>query len=127
MADHKLEDPLGEGSPLGKMYCLGGAKVLLMGVDFDKSTALHLAECKRWCNRPSVKEGAPMLVNGKREWVEFEIPQELDSDLFTPIGESAIASGLAKVGKLGEGFGIIVDMRELVDLAVGLWPDEYSP
>jgi hypothetical protein len=31
------------------------------------------------------------------------------------------------VGKLGEGFGIIVDMRELVDLAVGLWPDEYSP
>jgi aminoglycoside 3-N-acetyltransferase len=125
MAGHELEDPLGESSPLGKMYSLGGVKILLIGVTFDKCTALHLAECKRGLVRPSVKEGAPMLINGKRRWVEFENPQEPDTEIFNQIGASAVESGLTKVHTLGEGFGMIMDMKDLVDIAVDLWPDDH--
>lgn len=125
MADHRWEDPLGEISPLGKMYRLDRVKVLLIGVDFDKCTALHFAECKRWPDLPKLKEGAPMVVDGKREWVEFEKVQELYSDAFLSVGAGMIASGLAGVGKLGEGQGIVVNMRELVDYAVSIWPSDY--
>ena len=126
MASHNLTDPFGETSPLGEMYRLGGVKILLIGVGFDKCTALHYAECRRWPDRPKMKEGAPMMVDGVRKWVEYEVPQELNSDLFVPVGGSAVAKGIARDGKLGEGRGVIVDMRELVDHAVGLWPDEYT-
>lgn len=125
MADHHLTDPLGHTSPLGKMYRLDGVKILLIGVDFDKCTALHFAECLRWPDRPKMKEGAPLVVDGKRKWVEYEIPQELDSEKFIPVGASAMEKGLARLGKLGEGRGTIVGFEELVDHAVSIWPDQY--
>ena len=126
MADHRLEDPLGETSPLGKMYRLNRVKILLIGVGFDRCTALHLAECRRWPDRPKTLQGALMLVNGKREWVQYEIMQELNNADFLSAGASAIALGTARVGKLGEGQSTIVNMRELVDHAVGIWPDNYT-
>ncbi|MEW6450045.1 MAG: AAC(3) family N-acetyltransferase [Pseudomonadota bacterium] len=120
MREHDLTNPLGDSSPLGALY-RHGAKILLIGVDFDTCTALHLAEQKVWPNRAKVKEGAPLMVGGERRWVSFEVPKLLDSDAFIPVGASALRSGIGTVGALGEGRGIFVDMRKLVDHAVGLW------
>lgn len=117
---HDLADPLGEGSPLGALYRLD-AKVLLIGVDFDKCTVLHLAERRAWPDRPRITEGAPLIRDGLRQWVVFDVPSVMDSDAFLPIGASALRSGIATSGALGEARGILVGVRPLVDHAVALW------
>lgn len=118
---HDLDDPLGRRSPLGALYRLD-AKVLLIGVDFDRCTALHLAEDLAFSNRAMIREGAPMLVDGMRRWVAFDVPEVKDADEFLPIGAAAAKAGLARSGPLCEGRrGTITDLRELVDLAVHMW------
>lgn len=117
---HELADPLGEGSPLGVLYRLE-AKLLLIGVDFDRCTALHLAERRVWPDRPRIAEGAPLMRDGQRQWVTFDIPKVMDSDAFLPIGASALRSGLATAGALGEGRGILIGMQPIVDHAVEFW------
>lgn len=117
---HSLSDPLGSTSPLGTLYQLG-AKVLLIGVDFDKCTALHLAEQMTWPDRERVVEGAPILIDGQRQWISFEVPQLMDSDAFLSIQASVLGSGIATAGPLGEGRGILAEMKHLVDYAVKLW------
>lgn len=117
---HDLADPLGEGSPLGVLYRLD-AKVLLIGVDFDKCTALHLAERRAWPDRPRIAEGAPLMRDGQRQWVAFDIPSVMDSAAFLPTGASALRSGMATARALGEGRGILVGIRQIVDHAVDLW------
>lgn len=57
-ARHLLSDPFGPTSPSGSLYRLK-AKVLLIGVGFNRCTALHLAEHIRWPDRPTVQEGPP--------------------------------------------------------------------
>ena len=118
--NHALEDPLGQSSPLGTLYRLA-AKVLLIGVDFDRCTALHLAEDMAWPERPKTREGAPLTVDGQRRWVWFEVPKLMNTDAFVPVGASALRAGVATAGPLGEGQGIIMEMRRIVDHAVSLW------
>lgn len=66
MADHSLDDALGEGSPLARVYDLDG-QVLLLGVGHDNNTSLHLAEYRaefpgrRWEGQGS-PPGAPHRV-----------------------------------------------------------------
>ena len=43
--DHDLSDIFGDTSPIGKLYELDG-KVLLIGVDYDKNTSIHLADVR---------------------------------------------------------------------------------
>ncbi|UXN74118.1 AAC(3) family N-acetyltransferase [Devosia sp. A8/3-2] len=114
---HDLADPFGEHSPLGALYRLE-AGILLMGVDFDTCTALHLAERRYVANPVLIQEGAPIFVNGKREWVSFNTPEIMDSAAFLSIGVGAIEKGLAQAGPLGEGRGIFVQLPPLVDHAI---------
>jgi aminoglycoside 3-N-acetyltransferase len=74
IAQHELTDPLGPTSPSGALYRLD-AKVLLIGVDFNRCTALHLAEDIRWPDRPTIPEGAPIVVAGERRWETFQVPK----------------------------------------------------
>lgn len=117
---HDLADPFGEHSPLAALYRLE-AKILLMGVNFDKCTALHLAERRHHSKPDLIREGAPILVGGRREWVGFDTPVIMDSDAFLPIGTGVIEKGLARVGKLGKGRGICVEFKALVDHALDTW------
>lgn len=117
---HDLDDPLGSRSPLGALYQLD-AKVLLIGVGFERCTALHLAEELAFPDRPTTQEGAPMLVEGEQRWVAFEAPEVKDADEFLPVGIEAASVGLVHSGPLGEGQGTMGRMRDLVDLAVRLW------
>lgn len=125
MRNHQLEDPLGPGSPLGALFTLG-SKSLLIGVDFDKCTALHYAEHLVWPDRPKVKQGAPLMINGQRQWIEFETPELKDSDTFIPVGATGLESGIVTTGTLGEGQAKLVDMRALVEIAVQFWSQHES-
>jgi Aminoglycoside N3''-acetyltransferase len=125
-ARHDLADPLGPTSPSGALY-RSNAKILLIGVGFNRCTALHLAEHIRWPDRPSVREGAPILVDGERQWVEFEVPQIMDDDEFLPVGDAALASGVAISGNVALAPCIIAGMPQLVDFAVDHWRAAKHP
>jgi aminoglycoside 3-N-acetyltransferase len=95
--NHELEYGLGEGSPLARIYELGGW-VLLLGVGYDTNTSFHLAEYRAPQLEPETL-GAPILVNGRRQWVEYK-DVDLDVDPFPQIGEEMEAAGLVRIGRV---------------------------
>lgn len=123
---HELSDPLGPTSPSGSLYRLG-AKVLLIGVSFNRCTALHLAEHLRWPERPIVEEGAPIMVNGGRQWVQFQVPAAMDDDEFLSVGDAVLGAGIATLGRVAQAQCIVADMAALVDFAVGHWSGAVHP
>jgi aminoglycoside 3-N-acetyltransferase len=125
-AHHELSDPLGLTSPLGALYRLN-AKILLIGVGFNRCTALHLAEQMRWPDRPTIAEGAPVRVDGQRKWVAFNVPQIMDDDEFLPVGAAALASGVAALGTVAQAQVIVANMPRLVDFAVDHWGETMHP
>jgi len=113
---HPLPFSLGETSPLARLYDLDG-RVLLLGT--DKNTSLHLAEVRAG-QRSTVTQGAPVLVNGERQWVTFE-ELAYDDATFPPVKAAFEASGAVTVGKVGSATARLMRQRELVDFAVGFW------
>ncbi|RMG87886.1 MAG: aminoglycoside N(3)-acetyltransferase [Chloroflexi bacterium] len=116
-AGHSLEDGLGEASPIGKLYELDGY-VLLLGVPHSNNTSLHLAEYRAdWPGKRTVRQGAAMLVDGERRWVEYD-DLDLDADDFQTIGaayERQIGYTPCRVGRATVRF---LRQRPLVDFAV---------
>ena len=117
MARHRLDDPVGEGSPLKALYDLG-AVVLLLGVDYSKCTALHLAESRSGAEVERVANGAPMRVGGQRQWVEFTEPLVDDSD-FAEVGRAfeAACPEVVQIGRVGLAKSRLVPMGALVDFS----------
>lgn len=122
VARHELSDPLGPTSPLGTLHRFN-AKVL----DFNRCTALHLAEHMRWPDRPTVTEGAPIIVAGERKWVTFDVPLIMDDDQFLAVGEAALALGVATHGSVAQARCIITRMQQLVEFAVQHWSGSGHP
>jgi aminoglycoside 3-N-acetyltransferase len=118
VADHSLECGLGEGSPLARLYDLDGF-VVLVGVGFDRCTALHLAEFRAsYSGKEWFEQASPLLINGTREWVAY---RELDGDTddFERLGTDFVASGKASERPLAGGRMTMMRIRDLVDFAVG--------
>jgi aminoglycoside 3-N-acetyltransferase len=117
-ANHQLESGLGEDSPLARIYDLDG-HVLLIGVGHDNNTSLHLAEERaHYPSKCMVRNGAPILVNGQRQWIEFE-ELDGDSDDFPQIGSDfGRDKGLVYQGKIGEANALLMPQRPLVDYGV---------
>lgn len=62
LKDHSLSRGLGSGSPLQKLYDLD-AKVLLLGIGYERCTCLHLSESKL--------AGVPRYMQGRPcSWME---------------------------------------------------------
>jgi aminoglycoside 3-N-acetyltransferase len=100
-ADHTLANGLGEGSPLARVYDLEGW-VLLLGVGHANNTSLHLAEYRaRFPGKRTLQQGAPVLVNGQRQWVTFDDLDFNDADF--PVLGAAFArdTGLERQGLAG--------------------------
>lgn len=114
---HPLETTVGEGSPLSVLYDLG-AMVLLLGVGHDANTVLHLAEDRADIPQRIVADGAPLLVDGRRQWVKFFQRGWDDSD-FAQLGAAyATAGEPQRSGQVGQGSALLVPVRSLVDFAV---------
>jgi aminoglycoside 3-N-acetyltransferase len=116
--NHGLEYPLGEGSPLARIYDLRGY-LLLLGVGHGNNTSLHLAEHRSsYSGKKVVQQGAPMFVEGKRVWQTFD-DIETDDDDFETIGAAfAEETGLERTGKIGQADAKLLPQRDLVDFAV---------
>ena len=118
--NHSLELGLGEGSPLARLYDLGGF-VLLLGVGHDSNTSMHLAEYRAtFPTKCIVQEGAPISTAGSRRWTTFE-NIDLDSSDFERIGEDFLGSDLGRGvhrGKVGLANCQLMSQRAVVDFAV---------
>ncbi|HEY5644814.1 MAG TPA: AAC(3) family N-acetyltransferase [Pseudomonadales bacterium] len=117
VAEHPLDDFFGDASPIGGLYALDG-HVLLLGVGHGNNTVLHLAEARaRFPSKGRRQEGAPVLVDGSRRWLQFQ-PLQVSDDDFTALGEDFAATGGEQRGRAGAGQAILMRARDIVDFGV---------
>ena len=112
---------LSENSPLGKLYGLK-AYCLLIGVDYDNMTSLHLAEYHS-AIRPVALFGSAIKDDEKRIWRKYT-DYELDSDDgFLEIGHRLEAKALVKIRKLGNCTLKFLRVDTAVDEGVGYYTE----
>lgn len=116
-----LDDPFGEASPLARLYALD-AQVLLLGVGFDRCTALHFAERRAWPDALRIAEGSPLVVDGRRSWVRYQTPI-LRSELLGEAGRHLANLGLVRSGQVGSAPCHLLSLRPAVDAVVLHWQD----
>lgn len=111
---HALDDSLGEGSPLSRLYEID-AMVLLLGVGHESNTSFHLAEY-RVPGAEKVEAGAPVLDNGNRCWTTYR-DIDLDEEVFPGIGADFEAAGHATISSVGSAPSRLFPQRSAVDFA----------
>ncbi|MFF4323945.1 aminoglycoside N(3)-acetyltransferase [Streptomyces sp. NPDC001568] len=124
---HRLENHLGEESPLGKL-CWEGGQVLMINVGFASCTAFHLAEYR--IPKPPlrmydcvVKVNLPGGSGGQQggEWTTFEDVALDDSD-FAVIG-GAFPDSRVRRGRVGGAPAMLFSIPDAVDHAMN-WMTE---
>ncbi len=114
--EHSLEYSFGEHSPLQKLYDLD-AYILLLGVDYDNNTSLHLAECyAESCF--TCEHGAPILVEGQRVWKTY-VDFIYNIEHFNEIGKEFEELGTVRKSYVGIAESRLIPQRQLVDFAAG--------
>lgn len=114
VANHELENGLGEKSPLAKLYS-AHAKVLFIGTTYETYTSFHLAEYRSNC-RKSEQLGTSLLINGKNKWVWYK-DIKFDDTLFGVIGELFEKKHSVVNGKIGNADSKLFNMAESIDFA----------
>lgn len=120
---HALDSGVGEGSPMARLYDVDGW-VLLLGVTHARNTSLHLCEYRAtFPGRKTERQGAPVLVDGRRRWVEFE-DLAWDEDDFPELGAAfEQATAVVRVGNVAQAESRLMRQRPLVDFGVG-WMEQ---
>jgi len=115
--DDRLDYQMNDKSPLGRLYELD-ARVLLLGVGYDKNTSLHLAEYRAdYKGRKIISEYAPVMENGERVWKEYK-DIAFNADDFPAIGADFEKENAIGAGDIGRAKSKLLSQRELVDYAV---------
>jgi aminoglycoside 3-N-acetyltransferase len=123
VADHALEADVGDRSPLGKLYELDG-HVLLLGVDHENNTSLHLAEFRaHYPGKRMQRTGSAMLVNGQRQWIPYET-MDVYTDDFGEIGAAFERVHNVAVQRIDDAEVRFFRQRLLVDFAVA-WMEQH--
>ena len=119
--EHPLAFSEGPGGPFEKLYDLD-CRVLLLGVGFNRCTALHFAESL--LDRRRVKTlRFPMLENGQRAWKEVPNVGDDNDTHFPAIGNEFASAGGVRQGTIGDARSTLFPMRRLVDFAVSRFRD----
>ncbi len=116
MADHRLDCHLGEDSPLGKLYKLDEAFVLLLGVGYAACTAMHLAEYRYTPDPPTCTYACVTTAGGKRHWVSYR-DVVLDDRRFPEIGGYLDTVMASRSGYVGEAACRLLPLSDVVDHA----------
>ncbi len=115
VAGHELDDGLGEGSALARIYESAGS-VLLLGVGHATDTSLHLGEYRAEIPKETTASSAPVLRDGERIRVEYT-DIETRTDDFDDLGTDFEREVGSTEGRVGAATAKLVDQRELVDFA----------
>ncbi|MBF2054960.1 MAG: AAC(3) family N-acetyltransferase [Candidatus Sericytochromatia bacterium] len=115
-AEHALDNCFGEGSPLARLYDLGG-HVLQLGVSHDSNTSLHLAEVRAGRCQPK-SAAAPLWRDGQRVWQSYA-DLDYDNGDFEAVGQAfeAACPELLRQGQVGQAQCRYYPQRPLVDFA----------
>jgi aminoglycoside 3-N-acetyltransferase len=117
VSNHDLSNICGIGSPLDKIYNLDGY-VLLLGVNHDKNTSLHLSEARaNFSSKNFIVEHSAVLVNGKREWISYKTQNPDDSD-FIKLGDEFEKIHNIKTYTIGNAKVKFISQPKLVDWAI---------
>ena len=123
MADHALDEDIGNRSPLGRLYQLDG-HVLLLGVGHGNNTSLHLAEYRaNYPGKRNMRTGSAMLVDGQRQWVPYETLDIHDDD-FGEIGVAFDTAHNIPVQRINSAQVRFFKQRPLVDFAIE-WMEKH--
>ncbi|MBT9387052.1 AAC(3) family N-acetyltransferase [Pseudooceanicola sp. CBS1P-1] len=120
LKEHSLAWATGEKTPLGKLRDRKAMRILLIGVGWNRCSALHTAETFAQHKRTKTrrfKNGGP---NGS--WIETPDVTDDTNRLFPKIGEAFEKTGAVSFGKFGGAECKLCDFRSLVDFATG-WID----
>jgi len=114
---HPLSPAMGDDSPLGRTYELDG-KVLLLGVNHENSTSLHLAEWRSdFPGKTFSSNGAAVMMDGQRQWITWQ-DLDYDSDDFEKLGADFEKTIGYTPGKVGMAEAHLVSQRAAVDFGV---------
>jgi aminoglycoside 3-N-acetyltransferase len=121
---HSLDEALGEGSPLARIYERGG-HVLLLGVGHGNNTSLHLSEYRaKWSSKRYIEQGGAVYVDGARAWIAY-LDIALCDDDFERIGaDFEETGGGARIGRVGSAESRLMPQRSLVDFGVA-WMERH--
>ncbi|WP_406057640.1 aminoglycoside N(3)-acetyltransferase [Kribbella sp. NBC_00889] len=119
---HRLDDGLGESSPLGAVYRLDGS-VLLLGCGHERNTSMHLSEWRSPKAPRHVVGSSLRLADGTAVWREWEDVDEDEGD-FGQIGEAFEAAGGERVGMVGAATARLMSQRAVVDFATD-WMSQH--
>lgn len=114
--EHSLAFSEGRGGPFGKLYELD-SWILLLGVGFNRCTALHFAESLVEKRRVTTVQ-FPALDNGRRVWLDLPNVADDNDTHFPIIGQEYLSVGTARLGPIGVAQSTLFPMRDLVDFAV---------
>jgi aminoglycoside 3-N-acetyltransferase len=118
VSNHTLDFPMGDGSPLSRIYDLSGS-ILLLGATFQCASSLHLAEYRaKFHGKKQVKRGTSGLLEGRRTWLEFIDFDWDDSDFSTIGARFAETTGLVRSGRVANSAAQLLPHRQFVDFAV---------
>ena len=115
ISEHALAYSEGKGTPFEKLYNMN-CWILLIGVGFNRCTALHFAESLVATRRVTTSR-FPTLKDGQRIWVEVPDMANDNSTHFPIVGEQFVTSKMATLGSIGSAKSMLFSMRELVDFA----------
>ncbi len=121
--NHALSPLFGEGSPLARIYDSDGW-VLLLGVDHNRNTSLHLAEWRAQIQHPPMRYGAPMMVDGVRRWIAWDDLDWSASDFVQLGADFARETGLQREGSVSNARALLIPQRRLIDYGVS-WLEHH--
>ncbi|MFC4536699.1 aminoglycoside N(3)-acetyltransferase [Sphaerisporangium dianthi] len=114
--EHRLDDALGERSPLGAVYRLEG-KVLLLGCGHDSNTSLHLAEWRQESPPRHAIGASVRRPDGTSRWITWTDVAEDEGD-FERLGAAFEAHVGLSAALVGDAPARLMSQRALVDFAV---------
>jgi len=113
--EHPLAYSEGPGSPFSKLYELDSS-ILLLGVGFNRCSALHFAESLMPMQR-TTKVRFPRSEGSRRVWTEVPNVADDNDTHFPIIGAQYMAAGRAAESQIGAAKAVYLRMRDLVDFA----------
>jgi aminoglycoside 3-N-acetyltransferase len=115
MSVHRLSSELGEQSPLAALESVA-ARILLLGVGYDRCTAFHLAEY-RLPDPPRQRNSCAVMTANGRRWINYP-GTALDGSDFVALGSALEAEeGRVLTGRVGAARSRLLPVPEAVAFA----------
>lgn len=123
LRDHSLDWATGPETPLGRLCQRERMKILLIGVGWNRCSALHTAETRAPHRRTKTRRFK--LGGAKGTWVETPDVADDRNRLFPALGQAYEATGAVTMGRVGDAPCKLCDFPSLVDFATG-WIDQAN-